>query len=205
MGCSGCSTTTPRSYRLDTRVGALPLPRDRRREGASSEGGSQVLGQPTLAAVHTYDGSFIECFEAVVPEALRAFGPDLIFSQNGCDAHALVPLGDLRVTIRVYKHVPRRIHDLAHELCGGHWVAVGGGGYDIWRVVPRAWAALWATVSHQKLPEEIPEKWLKKWGEKSPVKLPPLTRDRADDYPSIGRSAQITDRNRHTTEVLLEK
>jgi acetoin utilization protein AcuC len=53
-----------------------------------------VLGQPALAAVHTYDGSFIECFEAVVPEALRAFGPDLIFSQNGCDAHALDPLGD---------------------------------------------------------------------------------------------------------------
>ena len=94
-----------------------------------------MLGQPALAAVHTYDGSFIECFEAVVPEALRAFGPDLIFSQNGCDAHALDPLGDLRMTTQVYEHVPRRIHDLAHELCEGHWVAVGGGGYDIWRVV----------------------------------------------------------------------
>jgi hypothetical protein len=35
--------------------------------------------------------------------------------------------------------VPRRVHDLAHELCDGRWVATGGGGYDIWRVVPRAW------------------------------------------------------------------
>ena len=37
----------------------------------------------------TQDDSFIECFEAVVPEVLRSFGPDLIFSQNGCDAHDL--------------------------------------------------------------------------------------------------------------------
>ncbi|MDQ3841276.1 MAG: acetoin utilization protein AcuC, partial [Actinomycetota bacterium] len=78
---------------------------------------------------YTQDDSFIECFEAVVPEVLRAFGPDLIFSQNGCDAHALDPLAHLSVTTRVYEHVPQRVHDLAHELCGGRWVAVGGGGY----------------------------------------------------------------------------
>ena len=31
---------------------------------------------------------------------------------------------------------------LAHEYCDGKWIAVGGGGYDIWRVVPRAWSYL---------------------------------------------------------------
>ena len=39
----------------------------------------------------TGDESWVSCFEAVVPQALRAFGPDLILSQNGCDGHALDP------------------------------------------------------------------------------------------------------------------
>ncbi len=153
----------------------------------------------------THDDSFIECFEAVVPEALRAFEPDLILSQNGCDAHALDPLAHVSVTMRVYEHVPRRVHELAHELCGGRWVAVGGGGYDIWRVVPRAWTALWAAVSHQELPIEMPEDWLEKWGGDSPVKLPSLTRDEPEDYPPIERAGQIEDRNRRTVEELLER
>src|SRR5206468_10459271 len=48
----------------------------------------------------------------LVPEVLRAFGPDLIFTQNGCDAHELDPLGHLKLTTHVYEHVPRRIHEL---------------------------------------------------------------------------------------------
>ncbi len=153
----------------------------------------------------TQDDSFIECFEAVVPEVLRAFEPDLILSQNGCDAHALDPLAHVSATMRVYEHVPRRVHEIAHELCDGRWVAVGGGGYDIWRVVPRAWTALWAAVSHQELPTEMPEDWLEKWGEDSPVKLPSLTRDEPEDYPPIERAGQIEDRNRRTVEELLER
>ncbi|MCA1729386.1 MAG: acetoin utilization protein AcuC [Actinobacteria bacterium] len=153
----------------------------------------------------TQDASFIECFEAVVPEVLRAFGPDLILSQNGCDGHALDPLGHLSATTRVYEHVPRRVHDLAHELCGGLWVATGGGGYDIWRVVPRAWTALWAAVSHQEMPDVMPEDWLSRWGEESPVRLPDLTRDEPDNYPLIERAAQIEDRNRRAVDELLEK
>jgi acetoin utilization protein AcuC len=154
---------------------------------------------------YTQDDSFIECFESVVPEVLRAFGPDLVLSQNGCDAHDLDPLADLKLTTRVYEHVPRRVHELAHELCDGRWVAVGGGGYDIWRVVPRAWAALWAVVSHQELPHEMPGEWLKKWGEESPVKLPSLTRDRGDDYPPIGRASEVAESNRRTVGELRDK
>jgi acetoin utilization protein AcuC len=153
----------------------------------------------------TQDDSFIECFEAVVPEALRAFEPDLILSQNGCDAHALDPLAHLSVTTRVYEHVPGRVHELTHELCGGRWVAVGGGGYDIWRVVPRAWTALWAAVSHQELPDEMPEDWLEEWGEESPVKLPSLMRDESEDYRPTERVGQIEDRNRRTVEELAAK
>ena len=154
---------------------------------------------------YTDDDSFISAFEVVVPEVLRAFGPDLILSQNGCDAHGLDPLSHLSATTRLYEHVPARAHDLAHELCGGRWVATGGGGYDIWRVVPRAWTALWAAVSHQELPEKLPEGWLEKWGEKSPVRLPRLMRDDAADYPAGPRAREISDTNKRTAERVLEK
>jgi acetoin utilization protein AcuC len=153
----------------------------------------------------TQDDSFIECFEAIVPEVLRSFEPHVIFSQNGCDAHALDSMADLLVTTRVYEHVPRRVHELAHELCEGRWVALGGGGYDIWRVVPRAWAALWAIVSDQELPEDIPQDWLENWGEESPVTLPRSTRDDQEDYPPVKRADEIAHRNRRTAEKLLEK
>ena len=173
------------------------------REQGEREGRGYSVNVPLQPFTH--DDSFIECFEAVVPEALRLFEPDLILSQNGCDAHALDPLADLSVTTRVYEHVPRRVHGLAHELCAGRWVAVGGGGYDWWRVVPRAWTALWAAVSHQEMSDEMPENWLKEWGEKSPVGLPRYTRDDPDDYPLAKRADEIVEANRRTVEELKEK
>ncbi len=154
---------------------------------------------------YTDDESCISCFEAVIPEVLRAFGPDLILSQNGCDAHNLDPLTHLSATTRLYAHVPHRVHDLAHELCDGRWVATGGGGYDIWRVVPRAWSALWAAVSHQELPEKVPESWLERWGAKSPVGLPRRVHDDPADYPAGPRAGEISDENSHTAEEVLEK
>ena len=153
----------------------------------------------------TDNESFISVFEAVVPEVLRAFGPDLILSQNGCDAHRLDPLSHLSSTMRLYEHVPARVHDLAHELCGGRWVATGGGGYDIWRVVPRAWSALWAAVSHQEMPEEVPDGWLEKWGVRSPVGLPRLMCDDPGDYPAGPRQGEISSANERAAEDVLKK
>jgi acetoin utilization protein AcuC len=154
---------------------------------------------------YTDDGSWISCFEAVVPEVLRAFEPDLILTQNGCDGHALDPLTHLSATTRLYEHLPRRMHDLAHELCGGRWVATGGGGYDIWRVVPRVWTALWAAVSHQETPEDMPGGWLSKWERESPVTLPALMRDDPEDYPQKSRAQTIAGRNERTVEEVLDK
>ena len=41
------------------------------------------------------------------------------------------------------------LHDLAHEVCDGRWVATGGGGYALVEVVPRAWTHLLAIVAGQ--------------------------------------------------------
>ena len=175
--------------------------------GVDEKGRGEGVGYAVNVPLQPFtdDDSFLSTFEAVVPEALRAFRPDLILSQNGCDAHKLDPLTHLSATTRLYERVPRRVHDLAHELCKGRWVATGGGGYDIWRVVPRAWAALWSTVSHQKLPDELPESWLARWGEKSPILLPRLMRDDPSDYPSGPRAQEVSEGNKRTAERVLEK
>ena len=171
------------------------------------KGSGEGIGYSVNAPLEPFtdDSSWISCFDALVPEVLRAFAPDIIISQNGCDAHALDPLTHLRATTRLYEHVPKKIHDLAHELCDGRWVATGGGGYDIWRVVPRAWTMLWAALSHQELPEKVPQDWTSRRAEQSPVELPFLMRDDPLDYPPIDRADEISTRNRKTVEDLLEK
>src|SRR5664280_2969331 len=39
------------------------------------------------------------------------------------------------------------LHELAHETCGGRWIAVGGGGYEVVQVVPRSWTQLLAVAT----------------------------------------------------------
>jgi acetoin utilization protein AcuC len=53
------------------------------------------------------------------------------------------------------------VHDLAHEVCDGKWIALGGGGYGVVRCVPRAWTHLIAEASGDRLrPDtEVPAGW----------------------------------------------
>jgi acetoin utilization deacetylase AcuC-like enzyme len=78
-------------------------------------------------------------------------------SQHGCDTHAWDPLADLQVTTRALEHGARLAHRLAHDLCDGRWLAWGGGDYDLYRVVPRHWALLWAEITGRRVPERLPE------------------------------------------------
>ena len=81
-----------------------------------------------------------------MPALLRRFRPTVLVTQDGCDTHLLDPLAHLQNSTRIWPHVGRRFHDLAHELCEGRWVATGGGGYAVREVVPRAWTLLFAEM-----------------------------------------------------------
>ncbi len=70
------------------------------------------------------------------------------------------PLSDLTLSLRGFRALARRLHRLAHRHCQGRWVATGGGGYDLDRVVPRAWALLWSELSGRRLPARVPSAWL---------------------------------------------
>lgn len=132
---------------------------------------------------HTTSGSWWECVESVLPEVLDAFRPDLIITQHGCDTHRLDPLTHLSVSIEKMDQATRLAHKLAHDLCEGRWVALGGGGYAIWQVVPRAWALVWASLCERPLPDRVPTEWLYAWKDVSPVPLPEYWYDVIDETP----------------------
>ncbi len=108
---------------------------------------------------YTSDEAFLFAFEEIVPPLAQTFKPDIIVSQNGCDSHYSDPLTHLGLTLKGYKKLVSRIHLLAHEVAEGKILALGGGGYQTFQVVPRAFALLFADLAHTEIPDEIPNSW----------------------------------------------
>ena len=109
----------------------------------------------------TGDAGWLRAFHAVVPPLVRAFEPQILITQLGCDTHRLDPLAQLELSVDAHRHSYAALHQLAHEVTGGRWIAVGGGGYEIVQVVPRSWTHLLAEITGHPLdPDtETPESW----------------------------------------------
>jgi acetoin utilization protein AcuC len=109
----------------------------------------------------TGDDEWLRAFHAVVPGLLRTFRPEVLVTQHGCDTHAEDPLADLRLSVDGQRAAAVALHDLAHELAGGRWLALGGGGYALCRVVPRTWTHLVAVAAGADLDPATatPERW----------------------------------------------
>lgn len=150
----------------------------------------------------TRDDSWLEIYEPLIAEVAEAFRPDVILLQSGCDAHTLDPLSHLSCTTRLYEETVRITCRIADEYCGGRVIATGGGGYAVWRVVPRAWTLVWATLTGQKVGNPIPRSWIERWQGESPCLLPDLMRDPvpAESPPSPG--PDIAEANRRAWESL---
>jgi acetoin utilization protein AcuC len=125
----------------------------------------------------TTDDLYLPAFDAVVPALLRAFEPEVLVTQLGCDTHYTDPLAHLGLTTRAYTELAGRLHDLAHTVAGGRWLATGGGGYQWAEVVPRAWCSYLAEMVGTKLPERLPDAYLVEAAEGFGVALDPQTAD----------------------------
>lgn len=144
----------------------------------------------------TEDESFLHVYESAFKRIAAFFKPDLIITQNGADAHAYDPLTHLCLSMNSFERIPLLAHTLAHEYCDGKWVALGGGGYDMWRVAPRAWSQVWNVMKRgNPAYGSIPKKWLLKWQSESPVRLPEDWRDNIADFPNIPRKEAIQEKN----------
>ena len=58
--------------------------------GPGAAGGAPSPGVPA----GTGDAGWLRAFDAVVPPVLRAFAPQVLVTQHGCDTHELDPLAD---------------------------------------------------------------------------------------------------------------
>jgi len=142
-------------------------------------GGPRAAGNAVNVALPpgTSDAAWLRAFHAVVPPLVRSFAPQLLLTQHGCDSHVLDPLAHLALSVDCQRESYRVLHDLAHETAGGRWVAVGGGGYEVVDVVPRAWSHLVALAAHQPVDpaSEVPQGWrdyvLERFGRRAPQRM----------------------------------
>jgi acetoin utilization protein AcuC len=109
----------------------------------------------------TGDAAWLRALDAVAVPLLREYAPQILVTQHGCDSHRLDPLANLALSVDGQRRAQLILHDLAHELCAGRWIATGGGGYALVQVVPRTWTHLLAVAAEAPLAPEtaVPAPW----------------------------------------------
>ena len=147
------------------------------REIGEEEGEGYAVNIPLLQG--SDDEVFCYAFHETVPSLIEAFRPDILVTQLGADSLRTDPLALLEVTTRGFC----RIVEELKELSPGKWIALGGGGYDVFNV-PRAWTLAWGIMNDADLPDRLPrhyQKLLRKLGiieEKKPRLAYDRLRDR---------------------------
>ena len=135
----------------------------------------------------TGERGWLAALERTLPVLAEEHRPEVIVSQHGCDTHALDPLAHLRLTTTAMGAAARLVDAVAHRWAAGRWLATGGGGYDAYRVVPRAWSLVWLAGAHRAVPGETPATWRDRWsGEADHYGQAPLP-ERFEDEPNAGR------------------
>jgi acetoin utilization protein AcuC len=144
--------------------------------GFPSETGAEGTSVNVALPAGCGDSGWLRAFHAVVPPLLREFSPQVLVSQHGCDSHALDPLAHLMLSVDGQRTAYEALHRLAHETAGGRWMATGGGGYELVRVVPRAWTHLIAEAAGRPVDPKTPtpQEWRILVGERT-TEPPPLT------------------------------
>jgi acetoin utilization protein AcuC len=130
----------------------------------------------------TGDAGWRRAFHAIVPSLLEQFRPQILVSECGADAHAEDPLANLEMSVDGQRATYQAMRELAETTAGGKWLVLGGGGYALFRVVPRAWTHLLATVLDRDLDPatSIPADWTAHATSLTRMPLPVAMTDDAD-------------------------
>jgi acetoin utilization protein AcuC len=157
----------------------------------------------------TGEDGWLGALRRVLPELAAAFRPDLVVSQHGADAHAWDPLANLRVTTTAMGEAARLVDRIAHRWASGRWLATGGGGYDAYRVVPRAWALVWLAALHRDAGRDVPEAWRARWADEAERYGQAPLPTRLEDNPNAGLrpdgAQELGDRRAYETAALVRE
>jgi acetoin utilization protein AcuC len=89
----------------------------------------------------TDDEIYREVIDEILRPVLDAFSPELVIAQIGADTLISDPLTHLRLTNNAYRTAVHALHQLSPRL-----LALGGGGYDIYRT-SRCWTLAWCEMN----------------------------------------------------------
>jgi acetoin utilization protein AcuC len=151
----------------------------------------------------TESESYLEAFEAVVPQALEQFAPHVLVVQAGADAHFSDPLGDLALTTQAFETLFRRILQLADAHTKGRVLVTLGGGYEA-QVVARVWAILCLTMMELPVPQELPVEWLERWQTLLGPEVGHTLHDPVPAFPELPGREERARRNRDVVGRLLD-
>ena len=147
---------------------------------------------------------FLFLFERIVPGLLRDYRPELIVMQSGVDAFSGDPLAHLEYTRRAYSGAVTLVHELAHELCHGRMVLVGGGGYSP-ASVARVLAQDALILSGDGVPQDddpLPDTWraefTKEFSEAAPTTWGSGPHDAPRAWPAGAREKLLHQLSEHT-------
>ena len=98
--------------------------------------------------------------------------------------------------------IPYIIRDLAQHYCNDKLIMFGEGGYNIWRVVPRARSHVYLSLVGEPIQQGyLPLSWVNKWKLYSPTALPKKWEDHLNDYTFISRTHEISKNARVAMQV----
>ena len=123
-------------------------------------GTGKGTGYSVTLPLHPYTGDevYLRAFREVVPPLLEAFAPDVVVTQLGIDSYYRDPITHLALTVQGFAEA---VSDLANT--APKWLALGGGGYDVYAVA-RAWTAAYAIMLDTQLPDAIPDTYRDRHG-----------------------------------------
>ena len=118
---------------------------------ADERGSGRGAGYSINVALPPYtdDPAYMRAFDAVVPELVARFRPDVLVTQQGIDAHFSDPLTHLMISTRTREHCVRWFAARPYP-----WIAMGGGGYDL-DAVRRTWSLEHLVMLGAPIPAEL--------------------------------------------------
>lgn len=95
------------------------------------------------------DEVFSYVFDEIIPPVIKGFAPDMIVAELGADTLISDPLTHLKLTNNGYIMAVKKVIEICPRI-----LALGGGGYDLYRTA-RCWTLAWSALNNLEPVDEF--------------------------------------------------